>query len=941
MAINTQPLAFRRGILNSTHRFVRTIGLIVAVAWAAVMPAGAQDTPREVRQKASFALSKGAFDDAAGYLQQLVDWFGNETKAETVSQMESVYFNLGICHFFLGRFSEAREVFSIYLKKYKTGPRVAEVSLYVGDCYRFEDQLGPALKSYADTLRRYQLVPDMRADIYQSMSRCYLALDKWDKAIPVLRQLYSTAPDIGRKNWAAAQLTTAYLKRAEVDKVYRLIPYLLVPGSFASRSVALNMAALETGDDLFADEKYRDALWIYRLVYPHDVLTARSQQHLEVLQKKADRLRRAGGENPRFLLRVQEQIGELENEIKALGQIANYDIELYFRMARAYMEIRRFRESRDLFLHLHEIAGEPRANEALFFAFQCAVRLQPWDQAIEIGTQYMDQYPGGEYYDDVSIMVGQIYAKQEDWPNVIDILSKALEVSPKHKQASECMFLLGYASFMEEKFADTVTWMRKLNDTFPENPREPDATYWIGMALMFDRKFDEAALEFDKVIRRWPDSTYHKDALFRRGVCEYALSKFDTAEPMILKFLSQYPNDKLCGEAYMMLGDISGALGELPKAVLRYKQVRNFEINIEFYNHCAFRCVEILEELKDFPGITAFMQDYISQNREGANIPMAMYWVAKAMWSQGEQRGAIEYLQEGILKYGADRKSLGIDLIVEEWIGRTRAAPPEIAKGAWSSMLRLLERAKKEKQDELAIRLKRLILYHPDLTPEQRAAVTADIVRAENLPIASAGVMELMLDTAEKKGDTNLAVQVAETIIKDFTETDYALSARMFLARVAIEHQDFKTAIKHLTVIREVFATSGEAAEAQLLLGDLYIKQNEYAEADECYKNILSVREWRGPLWPAALYGRGECARLQRKYEEASAYYERIYLLYSQYKSWAAKAYLARAECLARLRLYGKAIDTLNEFVAAPDFKDSPELDEARKRIDEYKNRST
>jgi len=255
--------------------------------------APAQETPREVRLKASMALNQGAFDDAASLLQQLVEWFGNETKEQTVASMESVYYNLGTCHFFLGRFTEAREVFTVYLKKYRASTHTAEVAVYIGDCYRFEEQLGEALKFYANTLRKYQLPSDLKSDVYQSMARCYLALDKWDKAIPVMQKLYTTAPDIGRRNWAAALLTTAYLKQMEVNKVYRLIPYLLVPGSFASRSVALNMAALETGDDLFSDEKYRDALWIYRLVYPHDVLTARSQQHLELLQKKSERLKRS------------------------------------------------------------------------------------------------------------------------------------------------------------------------------------------------------------------------------------------------------------------------------------------------------------------------------------------------------------------------------------------------------------------------------------------------------------------------------------------------------------------------------------------------------------------------------------------------------------------------------------------------------------------------
>lgn len=921
---------------NFTERTAILALMFLALTLAA--PAIAQDTPREVRLKASAALSQGAFEDAAGLLQQLIDWFGKETKPEVVASMESIYFSLGTCDFFLGRFAEAREVFTTYTKKYRNGPRIAEVAVYIADCYRFEEQMDQALKAYNDVLKRYQLQGDMKADILQSIARCYLALDKWDKAIPIMRKLYSIAPDMERRNWAAAFLTTAYLKQMEVDKVYRLIPYLLVPGSFASRSVALNMAALETGDDLFADEKYRDALWIYRLVYPHDVLTARSQQHLETLQKKAERLKRSA-DNPRTLLRVQEQIGELENEIKALAQVENYDTELSFRMARAYMEIRRFREARDLFLNLHETAGEPKANEALYFAFQCAARLQPWTQAVEIGLKYMEKYPAGEYYDDVSILVGQLYAKQEDWPNVIAILTKALEISPKHREGAECMYLIGYASFMEEKYADAVTWLRKLNSSYPGNPREVDGTYWTGMGLMFDNKFDEAAVEYDKIITRHADSVYIEDASFRRGVCEFALSKFQTAEPMLVKFIAKYPKNKLCGEAYMMLGDISGALAELPKAIIRYKMVRSYDVNIEFYNHCIFRTVEMMEELQDFTGLVAFMKDYISANREGSNIPLAMYWIGKGMWNLGEQKGALEYFLEGIAKYGVDRKALGIDLIVEEWIGRTHSASPDVAKAAWASMFRALDKAKKEKQDCLALRLKRLLLYYPELTEEQKTTLLNDIVRPENLPAAGAGVMELMLDTAEKRGDTNLAVTVANTIVKDFTETDYALAARVFLSKVAIANKEYKTAIKHLNVIREVYATSPEAAEALILLGDLYIKQNNYKEADECYKAVLGVREWRGVLWPTALYGRGECARLQRNYEEACAYYERIYLLYAQYRDWTAKAYLARAECLASLRLYQKAAETLSEMLASADLKDQPEIETARKRLEEFKTR--
>ena len=920
------------------NRVVALLALVSAVLlWCSTLPIVAQDTPRDVRMKAQTALSQGAFSDAIGYLQQLIDWFGDSKKDITITQMESVYFSLGTSHFLLGQFSESREVFATYLKKYRTGFRAQEAALYTADCYRFEQRLGEALKAYSGILKKYELTPDMKADVYMSMARCYLALDKWDKAAPVLRRLYSTAPDFGRRNWAASLLTTAYLKEMQTEQVYRIMPYLLVPNSFASRSVALNMAALEAGDNLFADEKYRDALWIYRLVYPHDVLTARSQQHLEYLEKQAERLKRTP-DNPRYLMRVQEQIGELEAEIKALASIENYDTELFFRMARAYMEIRRFREACDLFMYLHETVGEPRANEALFYAFQCAARLQPWDRALTVGQQYMEKYPAGEYYDDVSIMVGQIYAKLEDWPNVITILTKALEVSPKHKQATECMFLLGYASFMEENFEGSVTWFKKMNTTYPGNPREPDGVYWIGMALTFQQKFDEAIPSFDAILRNFPNTPYLADAEFRRAVCDFGTSRFPEAEKRLLAFVNHYPTNKLSGEAYMMLGDTAGARGDLPHAVAHYQQVPRYDSNIEFYNYAAFRAGEMLNEMRDFQGVIAHFKQYTARNREGSNLPLAMYWTGMAMWNMGEQRGALDYFRQGVQKYGVDRKALGIDLILEEWVGQTRSATKEVAAAAWKDLEEMMNKAVKENQPALALRLRRVLTFQPGISEPRKQELIDGIVARGNITNASPGVLDLMMEESRHRGDTNLAVAVAEATIRDFTETDHALSARMFLAQVAIGRNDYKTAIKHLLVVKEVFASSSEAAEALLMLGDLYVKTGKYAEADECYKSILAVREWRGPLWPAALYGRGECARLQRNFEQAAASYERIYVMYAGSRKWSAKAYLARSECLAKIGQFRKAAETLEEMVASQDLQDQTDMiGEARKKLEELK----
>lgn len=884
------------------------------------------------------ALSQGAYSDAVGYLQQLVDWYGESKKEVTVVQMETVYYSLGTCRFLLGQFAEARETFQTYLKKFRTGAHAGEVAVYIADCYRLEERIAEALKAYNDAIKKHDLNGDLKADVYMSMARCFLSQDKWDRAIPVLRQLYATAPDFQRRNWAASMLTTAYLKERQIEKVYRLVPYLLTKDSFASRSVAFNMAALETGDDLFGDEKYRDALWIYRLVYPHDVLAAKSQQYLEYLLKKAEVLKRVV-ETPRPLMRVQESIGELEAEIKALATIENYDVELRFRIARSYMEIRRYREARDLFLYLHNEAKEPQANEALYFAFQCCLRVPPWDQALEVGKMYMEKYPAGEYYDDVSIMVAQIYAKLEDWPAVIATINKALEVSPKHSEMAECLFLLGYAYFMEEKFPDSVNAFQKLNREYPNNPREMDAYYWAGMSLMFDKRFEEAAKEFDVVLARFRNSPYLMDTRFRRAVCDYGVSKFREAEKQFLAFVDQYPTNKLSGEAYMMLADIAGTFAELPKAVEHYKQVPRYDINIEFYNYAAFRCGEMLNEMGDFKGMIQHFEKYIGANREGSNVPLAMYWVASGLWSLGEQKGALAYFRDAVAKFGVDRKSLGVDILLEDWIGKTKKAPPDIAAAAWNDINELLNTSSTNNQPALVLRLKRVLLYHPTITKERREEIVNDLFRPDNVQNASPGVLELLLDEAQKRKDDDMGVLVAQQIVKDFTETDYALAARMYLAKVATAKEDYRTAIKHLTIVQEVNASTSDAAEALTMLGDLYLKMGKYDQADECYKKVLSVREWRGPLWPASLYGRGECAKAKREFETASAYYERVYLMYSAHRKWAAKAYVARADCLSRLQQYNKAAETLEAMIAVPELAEMPEIPEAKHTLEGLKKR--
>jgi hypothetical protein len=74
---------------------------------------------------------------------------------------------------------------------------------------------------------------------------------------------------------------------------------------------------------------------------------------------------------------------------------------------------------------------------------------------------------------------------------------------------------------------------------------------------------------------------------------------------------------------------------------------------------------------------------------------------------------------------------------------------------------------------------------------------------------------------------------------------------------------------------------------------------------------------------------------------KATAYYERIYVMYNNYRAWTAKAYLRRAECLTTLFLEQKAKETLKEFLSQDAFKALPEYEKGLKLRDKLEGKGS
>ncbi len=138
------------------------------------------------------------------------------------------------------------------------------------------------------------------------------------------------------------------------------------------------------------------------------------------------------------------------------------------------------------------------------------------------------------------------------------------------------------------------------------------------------------------------------------------------------------------------------------------------------------------------------------------------------------------------------------------------------------------------------------------------------------------------------------------------------------------------------TILNKFGYASKSVGIARKKRGDIFRSMGDFEHAIEAYKEVIGIREWRGELTPEALYGIGQCKMALDKFDEAFAFFQRIYVLYEGYTDWVAPAYLLSIECLEKLGGHEQdIIKTYQEMLAIEAVAATPEGRKARERLND------
>jgi TolA-binding protein len=875
------------------------------------------------------------YEAAAPLLLEVVQRLRQARDEASLQPLEYALFHLALARMETGRHAAAIQNFQAYLQQFPRGWWVKAAHLLWAEVHATQEQWAD-VRSVMRTLLRDPTL-DRREQVwaYRLVGESWFREEQWDEALAPLVFVFENSGEAAVRSLAAVRVTTALIRLERFDDLFRFVP--VVYRTSARYDIAMNLALVEAGDRNYEQENYLYAIALYRLVHFKEELAENARLRIEAARQERQLLWEQPGLDWPSMSALQRnldrRIADETAQLAQLRELPDYDQEVIIRLGRTYLNLRRYWEALTEFRRLYDTwPDHPLAEQALYSAYATALEMGRQERALKEGYDYLDAFPEGEFFAALGVSLVQLHFQREEYPEGIALGDTLLAGHPGHPLRPNLLYLGGYGRFQINETGAARDRFAEVLREHPGSAFVEDASYWHALSQLFLGAYPEALEEFSAFLDGHPDSGYREDATFRRAVAQYGLGAHADAEASLRAFLDAHPGSRLEAEAWCLLGDLAAADSRLEEALARYARVADSAVNMAEVDYALFQSARVHELEANWDPIIRLCNAYLERFGEYANAAQATYWIGTARLRAGREEEAYQAFFDAILAYGDNPDAVGIDWIARDLIqARTRTRGSETFEAFRRRLYRELAGAREGGRRTLALRL---VTLFAELLPdgENRDRLIAVLARDENLPVAGPLTLQVIGREAALRHRPALSRSAYEAVLARYGNSDFTAEALWALADASLAQEDYARAEALLRDLVSRYPTLPLAAEAQKRLGDVYRAQEQYDQAVEAYETLLGVRAWRGPLFPEALFWIGICRRAQHRPEEAFAYFQRIYVLYSAYPEWTARAYLESAACLEQVGRHDEAAATLREMTAAEHLPDALRA-EGRERL--------
>jgi len=816
-----------------------------------------------------------------------------------------------------------------------------------------------------------------------TLGEAYSEAGQWANSITPYTYVVEHATDEGRKGVATMQMVTALIKMQRYDDAQKYVAELYRTN--ARYDLRVNMALMNAALALFTEERYDGALMLYRMVLPRNILMKHQLEKINKACLKAGlplpEIKTVTNEFNRietsFGYRTAQtnevvvgmvtgtamvdkpvEIDNLERDFDIIQNLPPYEDEVLFRLGLVYSKVKRPWEAVALLQVVsdHDPNG-PMGRQAFYEKLVVlAFSLKEYERVEAVCKTFLAANREGVTPRQIAYVLSNVYQQQQRMKEVKDLLPTIRAFTPPTEQDApevkadiasyefELYFMQAVADLILFEYARAEGAFAELQVNYPKAPRIDAVDYWHAVTLLLLQKYEEALAGFEAYLANYPSKEYVSEAMFRGGVCLFSTEKYGQAKARFTEVINNYPNSDVFADACSLRGDIyASEEGGADAALNDYRNAIKSAKKAGQAAYAVFQMAGVFEAQtpKNYPGIIDVVSAYLNKWGKDADVAKAMYWIGKTKQAQGLMDEAVAMYIDTIVKYGGEIRQDGVDSIIVSLANTTSSFKEEARKSVVS---KLRDQASLSTNTVLTLRLQVLIAKMEKTEAELGARL---LVEQKDLTTVPPPVIALICEASFSTKNYSRAEDILTIFKSRYEDSEFMRSAfKLRVVDLFTAGQDDE-AMKLIKEAQALYGRERDMAWAQVMKGQIYLRQKDYKLAKETFEDVLKEKAWRGEPHAQAGYYLAATEEAQGNLLQAAALYQRAYMTYKGHAKgvWAAEAYMGCARCLQalgrendrrntlRALLFDKYVNTLPQAEIAKQELGAPEVAEIQALI--------
>lgn len=859
------------------------------------------DDLRFGRARALEALKR--YDEAIQQYQELAQ------KKEGTHAAEAAI-HLGASYFERKQYPQAIAAYAEFIRDFPKNPLVSTAHLNSGYAYYQSSQFAEAGKQFEAILNDKSHGPD--ATLW--LARSWKSQGDYQKAIEILASaaLPTDNPTLAESIVYERALCLRHEQQLEESKVlFNKVLADYPKGNLADDALyALTEMAIESSDLVAAEQ----LLARYTKDYPQSNL----RLHFDMLAGRLDLARAAGRRRDEPLSENQKTLyasaGKQFEHV--MSESSNPRTK---RQARYYLALtRQLQEDPAKALELMEPLVELAVAEGakndfvdvLVMQADCYFQQQRYDQAVSSATKYLNLVSTGRQSVRALAIQAQAADKLKDAKLVQSALDRLIKDHPKHPLTAVTVQQLAEEAESREDWVSSGQYYETLMLIQDDAERMPYVLRGLALSMYYQQKYDIAAEVFRKIVQDSPAhelaleaSYYQAESLMKAKQTEQAISLFK-------KLLDRIPEDK------------PAAAGTETKPPLEYSYKAGRWVAVILTNEKKIDEANAAYEalLKRFPkpvDLDKRLYEWAFLNHDNQRFEQAdLIWKRLLAETPDSPHANEAKVNLADSDFDANRieeaRKTFAELVDDE------KSTPIIKEWSLSQLVRIS--VDQEKWDDVQKFGERLVHEFPDSAQRyyvnySRAEMYLSKPKATADDLAAARELLQSLRSNKENEDLKKAV---------WFDRIWVLLAEVSLLEK--RYEDVPTIVEEL---RQNNPDSRYLYQADEILGRSYKQQAppKFAEAREAFDRVLANSHARRTETAAqAQFLIGETYLLQENWKQAFVAYQKVYSLY-QFPELRAAALMQSARCDEKQNDWKPAIKTYQRLIQEfPDFSRMEEV---------------